>query len=91
MNVLDIWSSDTEVEGRFDLWKEDSGTKAWPSKRFGKRKEEAEGSGGSKKEEAESEEEETEKQKKDKKGKKEKKLLIAKRDESLSPVFGSCS
>ena len=53
VNVFDIWSSDDEVEGRFDLWKEDSRTKAQPSRRSGKVKEESEGFGGSKKEEAE--------------------------------------
>ena len=61
VNVLDIWSSDDEGERRFDLWKEDIGTKARPSKRSGKKKEKAEGSGKLKKEEAELEEEEAEK------------------------------
>ena len=88
VNVLDIWSSDDEEEGRFDLWKEDSGTKARPSKRSEKRKEEAKGFGESKKEEAESEEEETEKQKKEEEGKKEKELLATKRDEkTLTSVW----
>ena len=66
VNVLDIWSSDDEGEGRFDLWKEDSEIKARPYKKTRKKKEEAKGSGESKKEEAKSEEEEAEKQKKDK-------------------------
>ena len=61
VNVLDIWSSDDEGEGRFDLWKKDSGTKARPFKKTGKKKEEVEGSGELKKEEAKSEEEEIKK------------------------------
>ena len=63
VNVLDIWSSDDEGEGRFDLWKEDIRTKAWTFKKAGKKKEEAKRSGESEKKEAESEEEKIEKQK----------------------------
>ena len=42
VNVLEIWSSDDEEEGRIDLWKENKGTKAQSSRRVEKEKEEFE-------------------------------------------------
>ena len=48
VNVLDIWSSDDEEEGRIDLWKEDKGTKAHASRRAEEKEEKFE-SGESKK------------------------------------------